>query len=41
MITGAKVKTDRRDAFKLARLLRMGEIPAASWYPESHSLLIR
>ncbi len=23
MITGAKVKTDRRDAFKLAKLLRM------------------
>ncbi|MDH5769336.1 MAG: IS110 family transposase [Nitrospirota bacterium] len=34
MITGAKVKTDRRDAFKLARLLRMGEIPEAYIYPK-------
>lgn len=33
MITGAKVKTDRRDAFKLAKLLRMGEIPEAYIYP--------
>ncbi len=32
MITGAKVKTDRRDAFKLAKLLRMGEIPEAYIY---------
>jgi transposase len=34
MITGAKVKTDRRDAFKLARLLRMGELPEAYIYPK-------
>jgi transposase len=33
MITGAKVKTDRRDAFKLARLLRMGELPESYIYP--------
>lgn len=33
MITGAKVKTDRRDAFKLAKLLRMGELPEAYIYP--------
>ena len=34
MITEAKVKTDRRDAFKLAKLLRMGEIPEAYIYPK-------
>lgn len=34
MITGAKIKTDRRDAFKLAKLLRMGEIPEAYIYPK-------
>ena len=34
MITGAKVKTDRRDAFKLAKLLRMEEIPEAYIYPK-------
>jgi len=33
MITGAKVKTDRRDAHKLARLLRLGEIPEGYIYP--------
>ncbi|MDP1809657.1 MAG: IS110 family transposase [Actinomycetota bacterium] len=33
LITGAKVKTDRRDAFKLARLLRMGEMTEAYVYP--------
>lgn len=33
MITGAKVKTDRRDAHKLARLLRLGEIPEGHIYP--------
>jgi transposase len=33
MITGAKVKTDRRDAYALARLLRAGMIPAAFIYP--------
>lgn len=32
-ITHAKVKTDRRDAFRLARLLRAGEIHAAYIYP--------
>jgi transposase len=33
MITGAKVKTDRRDAYALARLLRAGMIPEAFIYP--------
>lgn len=33
LITGAKVKTDRRDAFKLARLLRIGEMTQAYVYP--------
>lgn len=33
MITGAKVKTDRRDAHKLARLLRLREIPEGYIYP--------
>ena len=32
MISGAKVKTDRRDAYKLARYLRMGELPQAHIY---------
>ena len=32
-ITRAKVKTDRRDAFRLARLLRAGEIHKAYIYP--------
>lgn len=32
-ITHAKVKTDRRDAFRLARLLRAGEIHCAYIYP--------
>jgi transposase len=32
-ITHAKVKTDRRDAFRLARLLRAGEIHEAYIYP--------
>lgn len=34
MITGAKVKTDQRDAFTLARLLRLDAIPEAYIYPE-------
>jgi len=34
MITGAKIETDRRGAFKLAKLLRMGEIPEAYIYPK-------
>jgi transposase len=34
MITGAKVKTDRRDAFKLAKYLRLGELPEAYIYPK-------
>ena len=34
MITGAKVKTDRRDALSLARLLRLGAIPLAYIYPK-------
>ncbi len=34
MISGAKVKTDRRDAFKLAKLLRLGELPQAYIYPQ-------
>ena len=29
MITGAKIKTDRRDAFKLAKYLRLDEFPEA------------
>jgi len=33
MITGAKVKTDKRDAFILAKLLRLGAIPEAYIYP--------
>ena len=33
MISKAKVKTDRRDAEMLARLLRIGEIPEAYIYP--------
>jgi transposase len=36
MITGAKVKTDRRDAFTLAKLLRAGLIPQAYIYPRAH-----
>lgn len=35
MITKAKVKTDRRDAFTLAKLLRAGVIPRAYIYPAS------
>jgi transposase len=35
MITQAKVKTDRRDAFTLAKLLRAGIIPKAYIYPAS------
>ena len=34
MITGAKVKTDRRDALSLARLLRLEAIPEAYIYPK-------
>jgi len=34
MITGAKVKTDRRDAYKLAKYLRLGELPEAYIYPK-------
>ena len=34
MITGAKVKTDRRDAFKLAKYLRLDELPEAYIYPQ-------
>ncbi len=36
MITGAKVKTDRRDAFALAKLLKAGMIPEAYIYPKEH-----
>ena len=36
MITGAKVKTDRRDALSLAKLLKAGVIPAAYIYPKEH-----
>ncbi len=35
MITQAKVKTDRRDAFTLAKLLRAGVIPKAYIYPST------
>ena len=38
MITGAKVKTDRRDAYKQTKLLRMGEIPEAYIYPKRKNL---
>jgi transposase len=34
MITGAKVKTDRRDAFSLARYLRLDDFPEAYVYPK-------
>lgn len=34
MITGAKVKTDPRDAFSLAKLLRLDAIPEAYIYPK-------
>ena len=34
MITGAKIKTDRRDAFKLAKYLRLEEFPQAYIYPK-------
>ena len=40
MITQAKVKTDRRDAFTLAKLLRAGVIPKAYIYP-AHTRLVR
>jgi transposase len=40
MISGAKVKTDRRDAFALAKLLRLNAIPEAYIYPK-HSRPIR
>ena len=36
MITGAKVKTDRRDAFSLAKLLRLNAIPEAYIYPKAN-----
>ena len=35
-ISAAKVKTDRRDALTLARLLRAGMIPTAYIYPAEH-----
>ena len=39
MITGAKVKSDRRDAFRLAKYLRLDELPEAYIYPrEKRSL---
>ena len=34
LITGAKVKTDRRDARRLARYLRLDELPEAYIYPK-------
>ena len=34
MISGAKVKTDRRDAFSLAKLLRLNAIPESYIYPK-------
>src|SRR5207302_8321915 len=33
LITGAKVKTDRRDAYSLAKLLLVGAVPAAYIHP--------
>lgn len=35
MITGAKVKTDRRDALSLAKLLRLDAVPEAYIYPKA------
>jgi len=40
MITGAKVKTDRRDALALAKLLKAGMIPKSYIYPK-HTRPIR
>ena len=34
LITGVKVKTDRRDAFSLAKLLRLDAVPEAYIYPK-------
>src|SRR3990170_6143986 len=34
LITDAKVKTDRRDAYKLANLLRLDALPSAYIYPK-------
>lgn len=34
LITGAKVKTDRRDAYKLANLLRLNALPESYIYPK-------
>jgi len=34
LITGAKVKTDRKDAYKLANLQRLGSLPEAHIYPK-------
>ena len=39
MITKAKVKTDRRDAIVLARLLRMGELPEGYIHPRKSRYL--
>lgn len=36
MITGAKVKTDRRDALALAKLLKAGVVSAAYIYPKKY-----
>ena len=33
LITGAKVKTDRRDAYSLSKLLLVGAVPVAYIYP--------
>src|SRR5207247_4989423 len=33
LITGAKVKTDRRDAYSVAKLLLLGAVPVAYIYP--------
>lgn len=34
LITGAEVKTNRRDAYSRARYLRLGELPTAYIYPK-------
>jgi len=39
LITDAKVKTDRRDAYALAKLLLVGVVPAAYIYPVETRLL--
>jgi hypothetical protein len=39
MITGAKIKTDKRDTFVLARLLRLDAIPEAYIFPRNKRVI--